>query len=55
MDYFNNVLTFLGLERASCVAVYAELESSRISSKTLKFVFQRWMKVLKGLEWHEGE
>ncbi len=34
MDYFNNVLTnFLGLERGCCVAVYAGLESSRISSK----------------------
>ncbi len=34
MDYFNNVLTtFLGLERGSCIVVYAGSESSRISSK----------------------
>ncbi len=34
MDYFNDVLTtFLGLERFSCIAVYAGSESSRISSK----------------------
>ncbi len=32
MDYFNNVLTtFLGLERVSCIGVYAGSESSRIS------------------------
>ncbi len=31
MDYFNDVLTtFLGLERVSCVAVYAGSESSQI-------------------------
>ncbi len=31
MDYFNNVLiTFLGLERGSCVAVYAVSESSYV-------------------------
>ncbi len=36
MDYFNDVLTtFLGLERVSCVAVYAGSESSRVSSKYL--------------------
>ncbi len=35
MDCFNDVLTtFLGLERVSCVAVYAGSESSRISSNT---------------------
>ncbi len=34
MDYFNNVLTtFLCLEHVSCIAVYPESESSRISSK----------------------
>ncbi len=34
MDYFNDVLTtFLGLERGSCVAVYAGSESSQISLK----------------------
>ncbi len=34
MDYFRNVLTtFLGLERVSCVAVYAGSENSVISSK----------------------
>ncbi len=34
MNYFNDVLTpFLGLERGSCIAVYAESESSQISSK----------------------
>ncbi len=34
MDYFNDVrTTFLGLERGSCIAVYAQSESSRISSK----------------------
>ncbi len=31
MDYFNDVLiTFLGLEYVSCIAVHAESESSRI-------------------------
>ncbi len=34
MDYFNDVFTtFLGLERFSCIAVYAGSESSLISSK----------------------
>ncbi len=34
MDYFNDVITnFLGLERASCVAVYAGSESSQIELK----------------------
>ncbi len=34
MDYFHDVLTtFLGLDRVSCIAVYAGSESSRISSK----------------------
>ncbi len=34
MDYFNAVLTtFLGLERVSCVAVYAESEKSLILLK----------------------
>ncbi len=34
VTWTNNVLTtFLGLERGSCVAVYAGSESSRISSK----------------------
>ncbi len=34
MDYYINVLTtFLGLERISCVAVYAGMKSTRISSK----------------------
>ncbi len=32
MDYFNDVLTFLGFERVSCVAFYAGSESSQISS-----------------------
>ncbi len=42
MDNFNDVLiSFLGLERVSCVAVSAGSESSRISSKTSSFVFQR--------------
>ncbi len=41
MDYFNDVLTtFLGLERVSCVAVYAA-ERSWISSKISSFVVQR--------------
>ncbi len=36
MDYFKKVLTtFLGLELGSYVAVYAGLESSRISSKII--------------------
>ncbi len=48
MDYFTDVYTtFLGLERVSCVAVYAGSESSRISSKTSKSVFWRWTKVLR--------
>ncbi len=47
IDYFNNVLTaFLGLERGSCIAVYAESENSWISSKISWFVFWWWMKVL---------
>ncbi len=45
MDYFNDVLTtFLGLERGSCISVYAGSESSRISSKISSFVLRRWMK-----------
>ncbi len=33
MDYFNDVFTtFLGLERGSCIDVYARSESSRIQS-----------------------
>ncbi len=41
MDYFNEVLTTsLGLERVSCVAVYAA-ERSWISSKISSFVVQR--------------
>ncbi len=45
MDYFNDVLTiFLGLERGY-VAVYAESESSQISSKYLNLTLER----------HEGE
>ncbi len=35
MVYFNDVIiTFMGIEHGSCVAVYAGSESSRISSKT---------------------
>ncbi len=34
MDYFNYIFTtFLGLEHVSCIAVYAGLESSQVSSK----------------------
>ncbi len=48
MDHFNDVLTtFLGLERGSCVAVYAGSESSRISSKISYFVMNEG---LTGLE-----
>ncbi len=44
MDYFNNVFTtFLGLERVSCIAVYAGSESSRISSKISWFVTWGWV------------
>ncbi len=50
MDYFKDVLTtFLGLERGSCIAVYAGPESSRISSKI------KYKEGLTGLEQHEGE
>ncbi len=56
MDYFKDVLTtFLGLERGSCIAVYAGSESSRISSNISYSAFRRWMKVLRVLEQHEGE
>ncbi len=42
MDFFTDILTtFLGLERGSCVAVYAGSESSRIWSKISSLVFQR--------------
>ncbi len=37
---------FLGLDRVSCVAVYARTESSWTSSKISSFVFWRWTKVL---------
>ncbi len=48
MDYFIDVLiTFLGLERVSCVAVYGGSEGSRMSLKLFEFVFQSWMKVLR--------
>ncbi len=47
VDYFNNVLTFLGLEHGSCVAVYAGSEISRISSKISSFELWRWTKVLR--------
>ncbi len=43
--------TFLGLERVSCVAVFAGSESSRISSKIYKFVFCRWTKVFTTWGW----
>ncbi len=47
-DYFTNILTtVLGLEHVSCIAVYAESESSQISSKISSFVFWRWTKVLR--------
>ncbi len=49
MDYFNDVLIpFLGLKRASCVAVYAGSESSRIYVPKMN-------EDLAGLERHEGE
>ncbi len=50
MDYFNVVLTtFLGIERVSCIAVYAGSESSQISYLNL------CSESLMGLERHEGE
>ncbi len=56
MDYFNNVLTtFLGLERVSCVAVYAGSESSWISSKNILICVPKMNEGLTGLERHEGE
>ncbi len=55
MGYFNDVLTnFLGLECASCVAVYAGSGSSQISSNILICV-SKMNEVLTGLERHEGE
>ncbi len=56
MDYFNDVLaTFLGLERVSCIAVYAGSESSQISSKFILICIPKMNKGLTGLEHQEGE
>ncbi len=55
MDYFNDVLTtFLGLERVSCIAVYAGSESSDF----IKNIFICVPKINEGLaclERHESE
>ncbi len=54
MDYFNDLFTvFLGLERVSCIAVYAESESFQISQNILICV-TKMNEGLKGLE-HKGE
>ncbi len=48
MDYFNDVLmTFLGLEHGSCIAVYGGFHQ--------KYLFSKMNKGLAGLEQHEGE
>ncbi len=53
MDYFNNVLiTFLGLERGSCFAVYA---GSKSFIKNILICVQRMNEGLMGLERQEGE
>ncbi len=55
-DCFNNVLTtFLGLERVSCVAVYAGSEHSEISFENVIICALNIKKGLTGLERHEGE
>ncbi len=55
MDYYNDVLTtFLGLERVSCVAVYAGSESSLISHKNILICVLKMNKYLTALERHEG-
>ncbi len=52
MDYFIDVLTtFLGLERESCVAVYAALDFI----KNIFICVPKMSEGLMGLEWHEGE
>ncbi len=54
MGYFNDVLTnFLGLERVSCIAVYAGSASSGISSNILICV-AKMNEGLTCLERHEG-
>ncbi len=51
MEYFTDVLTtFLGLERGSCIAVYAGSESSQIL-----ICVPKMNKGLTCLERHEGE
>ncbi len=56
MDYFNDVrTTFLGLEHCSCIAVYAESESSRIFFKNILICVPKMNEGLRGLERHEGE
>ncbi len=55
MHYFNDVLTtFLGLERVSCVAVYAGQKALGLYKNVLIFV-QKLNEGLTGLERHEGE
>ncbi len=55
MDYFYNVFTtFLGLQRGSCVAVYAGSESSDFI-KNILICIKKMNEGLKGLERHGGE
>ncbi len=55
MDYFNNVFTtFLGLERVSCVVVYAGSESFWISSKNILIAVPKMNEDLAGLARHES-
>ncbi len=55
MDNLNNVLpTFLGLERVSCMAVFAGSESSDFLKNILIYV-PKMNKGLTGLERHEGD
>ncbi len=55
MDYFNDVLTtFLGLERVSCIAVYAGQKALGFNQNILICVL-KMNEGLTGLEWHEGE
>ncbi len=56
MGYFKDVLTtFLGLERVSCVAVYAGSESSQDFILNILICVPKMSEGLTGLEWHEGE
>ncbi len=56
MDYFNDdLITFLGLERVSCIAVFAGSESFWILLKNILICVPKMKEDLTGLEQHKGE